>query len=262
VRRRAARAFVASNIALRMRAVSTLTLVRSRSTAALREASVHSIASAGFVSSAHRADQNAPDASAVRTALERVFARPEFQPERHPLRDRIDRIVRAIIGWIRDFFGISGETADRIFAGLFRAFIALIVVALVVWLVRGTLRAVRRGSLSDGDSAPTPDARGARVAELRERARAAEERGEHALAMRLFFWALVVGLGERGGLEYRDAWTNRELLERGAPAPNVARVLKPLVPELDRKVFGGERADSGDVARLAHLCDEMLGARR
>jgi len=261
VRRRAARASGASTIAPRMRVMSTVALMRSQSALALEEAGFRSFAVASCVSSAHAADQKAPDAGAVRTALEHVFARPEFQPERHPLRDRIDRVVHAIVEWIRDFFGISGETADRIFAGLFRAFIALIVVALVVWLVLGTLRAVRRGSLRDGDSVPAPDARGARVAELRERARAAEERGEHALAMRLFFWALVVGLGERGGLEYRDAWTNRELLERGAPAPNVARVLKPLVPELDRKVFGGERADSGDVARLAHLCDEMLGAR-
>jgi hypothetical protein len=36
-------------------------------------------------------------------------------------------------------------------------------------------------------------------------------------------------------------------------------VLAPLVPELDRKVFGRAGARSEDVAELAGLCRDMLG---
>jgi hypothetical protein len=80
--------------------------------------------------------------------------------------------------------------------------------------------------------------------------------------MRLEFTALVVGLGQRGDLEYREAFTNRELLERGRPGAEAERMLRPLVPELDRKSFGGEPAAPGDVARIAALCDRWLGAAR
>jgi hypothetical protein len=205
--------------------------------------------------------QEPADAEAVKAALGRVFARPEFQPERHALRDWINRQIESIAEWLRGFFGISREAADEILAWVFYLSIALIAALLIAWVVRAITRSLRGGNESV-ESQSAHDLRGARVAELRERARAAEARGEHALALRLYFWALVVGLGERGGLEYRDAWTNRELLERGAPRPEVARVLAPLVPELDRRVFGREPAEASDVARLASLCDDMLGVAR
>jgi hypothetical protein len=205
-----------------------------------------------------RAAQDPSDA-AVRAALERVFARPEFRPERNALQEWIGRRSEEFVEWIKSFFGVSRESADRIAAWAFYLLIGIVAGMLIVWIVRTSARAVRRRRTGSVE-ASAPDPRSARVAELRRRARAAEAEGDHVLALRFYFWALVVGLGERGGLEYRDAWTNRELLERGAPAPEIARVLEPLVPELDRRAFGREPAVPGDVARMAQLCDEMLGA--
>lgn len=205
--------------------------------------------------------QTSADPEVVRATLERVLARPEFQPEKHPLREWFSGKVKDLVHWIRDFFGVSPEAADRIFAWMFYLFIALVAASLVAWVVRAALRArQRRRTRSERGVAPR-DVRAERVAELEARAREAEARGDHALALRLYFWALVVGLGQRGGLEYRDAWTNRELLERGAPAPDVDRVLRPLVPELDRKTFGSGGAEAEDVARLSKLCADMLGAK-
>jgi hypothetical protein len=204
------------------------------------------------------AAQNPAGADEVRAAVERVLARPEFQPEKHPLREWVGRRIDGIVDWFRDFFGVSPETASQIVAWVFYLAIALVAVGLLVWLVRTALAAARPDRTASAGAAPA-DVRAMRAVELAARARAAAARGDHALALRLYFWALVVGLGQSGALEYHDAWTNRELLERGAPAPHVDRALRPLVPELDRKTFGHEPARAEDVARLARLCDEMLG---
>lgn len=104
---------------------------------------------------------------------------------------------------------------------------------------------------------PRPRAPGA----CRSSSPAREARAKRAFAdaLRFYAWALVVGLSERGDLEYRDAWTNRELVERGRPRPEALRVLAPLVPELDAKSFGHEPALEADVERLERLCREHLG---
>ena len=95
--------------------------------------------------------------------------------------------------------------------------------------------------------------------ELLAEARAARARGDLPLALRLFFFALVVGLGRVGDLEYHDAWTNRELLQRGSPSPQVARSLEGVVRELDLKGFGRVPTVAGDVDRLEALCSRLLG---
>jgi hypothetical protein len=209
----------------------------------------------------------ARDSEVVRAAVQRVLARPEFQPEKHPVQEWVARCIETFVDWIRRFFGVSAQTAGDIVAGAIYVALGVLAGFLVVWLARSIRRTLRRGKSDAEQGATATDARALHAAELAKRARDAEARGDHALALRLYFWALVVGLGERGGLEYREAWTNRELLERGAPAPHVDRVLRPLVPELDRKLFGpgGARgpggADADDVARMEHLFREMVGSR-
>jgi hypothetical protein len=114
-----------------------------------------------------------------------------------------------------------------------------------------------RGVAPRAAGQPGPDSVRARVAELLREARAARARGELTLALRLTFFALVVGLGRRGSLEYHDAWTNRELLVRGHPEPDVAALLAPLLVELDRKSFGGEPTRAVDVERMEELCARL-----
>ena len=97
-----------------------------------------------------------------------------------------------------------------------------------------------------------------RVAELRREARAAEGAGDWIRALRLYFFATVVGLGERGDLDYRDAWTNRELFERGQPSPETRERLGPLVSELDRHSFGGRPTDAARVRVFSETCDHLL----
>ena len=94
---------------------------------------------------------------------------------------------------------------------------------------------------------------------LRLEGRRAQANGDLALAIQKHLFALVLGLGGAGDLEYRASWTNRELLRRGAPAAEIERVLAPLVRELEPKEFGREVATDADVERLRELCDRYLG---
>lgn len=101
----------------------------------------------------------------------------------------------------------------------------------------------------------------ARVQRFLAEARAAQAAGDHRLALRLYFWALVVGLSGQGRIEYRDAWTGREMLERTRIASDLARQLGPIVREVDQLSFGGGSVLPGDSARMAQLCTEWLESK-
>ena len=122
------------------------------------------------------------------------------------------------------------------------------------------VRLVRRVRAPDAPRSGGDADRRERVRELLARAAGARGRGERQLALRLYFLALVVGLSQKGELEYREAWTYRELLERGQPSPRVLGELRPLQGELDRKLFGGGAISEEDLERVTGLCGRWLGA--
>jgi hypothetical protein len=195
------------------------------------------------------------DEERVRAALEEVLARPEFREQRDPLGDAVGGILEDLLdGLARLFPDVDPSAAVGGAHQLGLVLVGLAAAGLLVLLAR----AVQRRRAAGG--APGLEAeRRARVDELRARARAAEAAGDLTLALRLHFFALVVGLGQRGQLVYSDAFTNRELLERGAPRPEVLHLLRPLVDELDEHSFGRRPTDAGEVARFAGLCERLLG---
>ncbi|MCY2960247.1 MAG: hypothetical protein NTY35_08775 [Planctomycetota bacterium] len=195
----------------------------------------------------------------VRTAIDEILGTSEFH--------RGETVFDTIKNWIVEFLSDllpDGALSPATLAGLAAAVAWILLIALVVIVVTAAVKSLRANRVAETRVAvPDPEVdRARRIAELRSRAREANARGDHVLALRLEFSALVVGLGERGDLEYRDAFTNRELLERGRPGRKAEAVLRPLVPELDRKSFGGEPATRADFERLNALCDALLqGAR-
>lgn len=188
------------------------------------------------------------DDSAVRAALERVLARPEFG----------ESPLERLAAWLSERLG--GPDVGRVELAIpLREILLGVLAALLAALVVARL-AQRRGRPGAGARAEAPGAAARRRAEeLAEQAREARAAGELARALRLYFTALVIGLGRRGDLEYRDAWTNRELLERGRPSADVRALLAPLVDELDAKGFGAAPTGEDDVERLAALCRDRLG---
>lgn len=198
--------------------------------------------------------QAAASRAQVRERVEEILARPEFR--RASGRDWIEDVI----GWLADLFDFAPrEETLSLFLGAVEVLLVLLAGALLFWLLLHLGREMRRAR----GAVPTEArdlARARRVDALRREARAAEGRGDGIEALRLYFFALVVGLGERGDLEYRDAWTNRELLERGDPSPRVEQQLAPLVAALDAHSFGRVPAGERDVRRFSDLCARWLGA--
>lgn len=190
------------------------------------------------------------DAHAVRERIQEILGNPQFGA-------RDDWLQRWIGEFLESLLGIDPQAASAVTSVLVWTFLTCSLVVLVL----AVMRALRSRAAPASEDPASSSAREERVAVLRERARAAEKAGDLVLALRLYFTALVVALGEHGDLEYRDAWTNRELLERGKPGPRADALLRPLVPALDRHSFGGEPATRDDVARLAALLDSVGGAR-
>lgn len=167
----------------------------------------------------------------------------------------------AFTRWLADKFGSLfeglGDSSDILVVVLGLLSLAF-VIALLVSAVRGRGRRAGRWRGADARAGEPPWAVRLRVEELRARARAAERDGDLVLALRTHLFALVVGLGEVGDLEFRPTWTDRELLERGHPEPRVRDWLGGLLDELDPKTFGHQRVSVEDVRRLDGLSARVL----
>lgn len=195
------------------------------------------------------------DSDAIQRALDDVLAREEFAQSKVRTPSWLEKAWDNFVEWLERTFDFDLSGAGPLVVKAFYVLMAAAAIYLVVRLVVAWVRS-RRAT----PEAALESARAARVAELLAAARAARANGDVVLALRLHFWALVIGLSERGDLEYRDAWTNRELVERGHPRPDVERILAALVPGLDAKSFGHAPASDADVEELAQLCREHLGA--
>lgn len=193
-----------------------------------------------------QADPHTPQE--VAGALERVLARSEF--------DDSPSLSQEVWDWIVERLGSLGGIGS---GGANRVLLLALVIVLALGCLAVLARLLRRRTRR---AAPVP-ARAAlvrtRVAELRAAARAARARGDDALALRYLLFALVAGLGQRGDLRFRDAWTNRELVRRGEPSREAGAMLAPLIDELEAKEFGRTPVTPADVDRLEELCARWLG---
>lgn len=198
----------------------------------------------------------------VARALESVYARPEFRPQGESLVDRALAWLFERVAELFELLGIGVGDGGTLIHGFVYALIALaLALALLLAFRFARARAPRARGAADAAADPE-ELRRRRVERLREEAREAEAAGDLVRALRLYFVALVIGLSERGELDYRESWTNRELFERGAPRSEAARELGALVPALDAHSFGGVPAARGEVDRMAALCDRWLGSAR
>jgi hypothetical protein len=200
-------------------------------------------------------------AAAARAKIDEILARPEFGGQRSALGKWLGDFIEKILRAIGDVFGIDPRGVGDFLIVTLYAVLGAALVGIVWKIVRARMAA--RGALgAQAESVDPETARRQRVAELRRNARSARAAGDLVLSLRLYFTALVVGLGEKGDLAYRDAWTNRELLERGEPTVQVERKLAPLVRDLDLKSFGGMPVVEADVDAMSEVVVELLGAER
>lgn len=192
----------------------------------------------------------------VEASLEQILSRQEFRDEP----SYVENLLADFAGWLSELFegmGVDVEpsTIQAWAEGVWLT-IAVLCGVILIWFWISIAKSQRAREERPADLS---DIVAERVAALRERAKQAQEAQDFTRALRLYFFALVVGLGERGELDYSDAWTNRELLERGEPKASIAALLRPLVGELDEHSFGRRPVDLDEVQRFAGLCQQYLG---
>jgi hypothetical protein len=187
----------------------------------------------------------------VASTLDEILTGPEFTEERSLWDDVWD--------WIAANFEF-----DLVFSleEFFRWFlIALLIFSTVAYAVLW-IRNVRAGRRSGGIDQSARTSALDRALRLAEEAREARRRGESRKALRLYLFALLVGSSRRGGLKFREAWTNRELLRRGEPSKRVRRLLNAIVVDFEPKEFGRGRIQPEDLDRLEGLVASELTAPR
>lgn len=195
--------------------------------------------------------QEARPAERVAEELERVLARAEFHEQESLLEQFFDWLGAHVGGE-----GMAGELQGVVITVLLIGLVALILLAL-----RRSARA-RRGFEAVGSAPAASASLATRLFGLQEAAQRARTAGDARLALRLLFEALLLALGGRGDLEFRPAWTNRELVRRGRHAPGARVLLDQLVRELEPKEFGSARVEPGDLARLDELLAPHLARLR
>jgi hypothetical protein len=196
-------------------------------------------------------------AERVRESAAEILSRPEFRPQEESWLQRFLRDLLAAIDFPRA--AEAGWVALWVLAGIGALFLGWLLARLLADAALG--RSAQSTAATHGSPLDLQKDVQRRIDELRARAQAARAAGDLVLALRLHFAALVIALGTRGDLEYRDAWTNRELFARGRPSEPVGALLAPLVEELDRKGFGGAPASEEDVETIERLSRHLLGAR-
>ncbi len=195
-----------------------------------------------------RLPQGAFEGDQVRRELDRILASPEFSSEQS--------VGEEVIEWILE--RLDGADVGAGSRMLFWSF-AILVGLLLVLLLYKILRIAWVGSRQAEEVLAAPVSIRDRVRELRLSARQASSEGDLPRALRLLFFGLVLGLGDRGDLEFREAWTEREILRRGNPRPRARELLERLLGEMEAKRFGGESVDLADVERLEGICEQFLG---
>ena len=172
-------------------------------------------------------------------------------------------LMEKLKNWFSEWFSwpdFSVEGSSGFWAALRDGVIILAFVVLIVFLVRLAVNKLGEHFGDRGAKGKSQIPVQQRVAQLRLDAREARLAGKLRLSLQKQFFALVLGLGERGDLEFRDAWTNRELLALGSPSNEVQNVLAPLLIELEPKEFGREAVQDHDLNRLEELARNYFGA--
>lgn len=136
------------------------------------------------------------------------------------------------------------------------AVVGALTIALLIWRALARFEGARRSA--DPGAGDVSQAKvQQRFEDLCAAARAARERGDRRTALRMWFLAALVALSRRGDLEFREAWTNHELVDRGAHSAGLRERLAPIVDELDRLIYGGDAIEDAHLDRLERLCESV-----
>lgn len=203
----------------------------------------------------------APTASAtppddrVRRELERLFARPEFNPPANDFWMEVWRWLAQLFGWLGRLSGDNRPMFWIILLGCI-ALLALLLAHIVWTLYRALYAEVGRAT---HDSLANERLR--LSARFRGEADENARRGDFTAAIRCLFLSLVHYFDESGRLLFRPALTNREYLRHFSERPPLYDQLHILVNLLDVNWYGERPSEGADYAHCLQLYDDLRRQR-
>jgi hypothetical protein len=173
-----------------------------------------------------------PSADEIRQAAVRVFARPEFRPTETGAGGWLLRQLAEFFQWLGGLYEAAPALFWLILIGCVIALVGLI--ALMVFQVRSAFaggRGRRAGSAEQAE-------RARRSAAYRDEADRRAAAGDYTEAVRHLFLSLVYRFDERGRINFRGEYTNREYLDLLSDRGSIRDAVRVLVDTLDDHWYG------------------------
>lgn len=194
-----------------------------------------------------------PTAQQVQAAVERVYARPDYQ-ERHGIREWLAGIVSRFWAWVADQLQAFGElkvTHPWIW-WLVVSWLVITVLALLAHLIWTTLQAARRGEDAGpegaGAKSRAPKPRTAADWEAEAARLAAEGRMRQAAAA--LYQALLLRLDGRGAVRFDPSKTPGDYRREARKQPEASQRLNAFLRLFEPVAFGGRRLDAEGWERM------------
>jgi uncharacterized protein DUF4129 len=198
-----------------------------------------------------------PAADDVRSALDRVFARPEFQPPQPSSWDRFREglweLARRIL---RPIFDAAGEALGNRWVAWI---VVLVLGSFLVWLVIRTLRSVARSSDRVHRSGPAAAAAESARLAAEPHLRAAAEHasgGRFLEAAHALYLGAVLWLDEAGHARYEQSKTGEDYV-REIGRTSLASPFRAMLRTFYPVAFGGRAAARETWDRMRAAASEM-----
>jgi Domain of unknown function (DUF4129) len=189
-----------------------------------------------------------------RALLEKILARPEYQPEekRDSMIGRLIKRIKEFIYWLLEkLFGVGPARAPQTGGGgLVAVFRILVLLAVIAALLYGAVRLTRRlqGRQSAEEKKETREALGEEIAEdltaadLFANATELARQGEYRKAIRRAYIALLCDLEQRGKLRLGRSKTNRDYLDAIRPEQVIYPTFSVMTNAFENVWYGQGRA--------------------
>jgi len=189
-----------------------------------------------------------------RALLEKILARPEYQPEekRDSMIGRLIKRIKESSYWLLEkLFGVGPARAPQTGGGgLVFVFRILVLLAVIAALLYGAVRLARRlqGRQSAEEKKETREALGEEIAEdltaadLFANATELARQGEYRKAIRRAYIALLCDLEQRGKLRLGRSKTNRDYLDAMRPEQGIYPTFSVMTNAFEHVWYGQGRA--------------------
>ncbi len=213
--------------------------------------------------------QAAHDRAAERALLERILARPEYQPEEESIiQQYLARVIQKLVRLLGRLFpsgSLAGTTPGPITLNLLRLVILLVLSAALIFGGIKLARYLKRRPIREGKKSVAGEVLGEQIVEdltteeLLKRAIELARLGDYRTAIRRAYIAVLYELEQRGKLQLHRSKTNRDYLRELSGESSLYPTFAYLTGVYERAWYGHARATAEDYSGFMERCREVAG---